>query len=341
MNYKSFLVGLSIFSLNQVHATQTFELHAERDINVQSFFNSSIVGSASTEFVDPIAQCEMRFRHSVSTRGRINCHQMKMGSERSDFYGGFREYQRYDETQHLVEISQNFEIQKTEVTQLQWLTVMQGTDKLNPSDFSTDCGSGNYGRYNVVNHNGEVESIVICKNSPVENVSYNDIVGDGGFLERLNASQDDYTYSLPTEAQWEFSARGGNLRVNSYGVVYPRYSFGDEHTRLENYAYFRWNSLGGPNPVGTLRPNQYGIYDMHGNVWEITADYYERNYGLSDQELQGITMDPVGPEDGRVRVIRGGGFSDIPPLLRTAVRSTISEDTRSRYTGFRLVRVPR
>jgi formylglycine-generating enzyme required for sulfatase activity len=129
---------------------------------------------------------------------------------------------------------------------------------------------------------------------------------------------------LPTEAQWEYAARAGTSTA---------YSFGDDATLLKDYAWYKDNAnqLQG---VGQLKPNPWGLYDMHGNVWEWTRDWY-------DTYASGELFDPTGPKSGSYRVLRGGSFDDPPELLRSARRGfDLPEDRVGRF-GFRCVRVPR
>jgi formylglycine-generating enzyme required for sulfatase activity len=127
---------------------------------------------------------------------------------------------------------------------------------------------------------------------------------------------------LPTEAQWEYAARGGSR--------FP-WSFGDDVAQVPNYAWFADNSADQAHDVGKKDPNPLGLYDMHGNVWEWVRDWYE-NYE------PGLLIDPSGPRSGNFRVVRGGSFVHSPESLRSARRGVV----RPEYGlfGFRCVRVP-
>ena len=125
---------------------------------------------------------------------------------------------------------------------------------------------------------------------PVESVSWNDVQE---FIKKLNETCSG-CYRLPTEAEWEYAARAGSSTA---------YSFGDNEEDLAQYGWYgeRWDE-GSTHPVGEKQPNQWGLYDMHGNVWEWVAD------GYGDYEAVAV-VDPVGREDGSSRVIRGGSWS--------------------------------
>jgi formylglycine-generating enzyme required for sulfatase activity len=131
-------------------------------------------------------------------------------------------------------------------------------------------------------------------------------------------------YLLPTEAEWEYACRAGTA---------TRYAFGDDAERLGNYAWFADNASNQVQAVGQKRPNHWGLYDMHGNVWEWCWDWYGA-YG------SGVEVNPVGPSAGSSRVVRGGSFVDPPVPLRSAFRVADLPEFRAVNAGFRCVRVP-
>ena len=134
-------------------------------------------------------------------------------------------------------------------------------------------------------------------------------------------------YRLPTEAEWEYACRAGTS---------TRFSYGDDpgYSNLVNYAWCALNSDLRPHPVGEKLPNAWGLYDMHGNVFECCSDW-------SSRELPGgIVVDPKGPAIGLPPgyvVIRGGWFSHEPSRLRSAYRSDAPHDIASPIFGFRVV----
>jgi formylglycine-generating enzyme required for sulfatase activity len=127
---------------------------------------------------------------------------------------------------------------------------------------------------------------------------------------------------LPSEAQWEYAARGGSRGA---------WSFGDDESQLGRRAWFDGNSNGQMKPVKQKLPNPLGLYDMHGNVWEWTRDRY-------GEYQSGSFVDPEGA--GRGRVLRGGSFYDPPAFLRSAPRFDVDPGDWVRGVGFRCVRVP-
>ena len=216
-----------------------------------------------------------------------------------------------DEAQVQVTISKPFEIMTKEVTQSQWVKVMGS----NPSRFKSedDCD----------NHENDM-----CPNHPVEQVSWDAVQGYIGKLNKaLGLSGCDGTpsssagcYRLPTEAEWEYSARGGTTAT---------YSFGYDASDLGNYAWYSGNSEGKTHQVGLKAPNPKGLYDVHGNVWEWVQDKYT-------SDLPGGS-DPLNTS-GSDRVIRGSNWSDGAHVLRSAFRSSVYPAYGYDFVGFRLVR---
>ncbi|GHT82690.1 hypothetical protein AGMMS49543_08050 [Betaproteobacteria bacterium] len=161
------------------------------------------------------------------------------------------------------------------------------------------------------------------RSNPVEQVSWNDVQT---FIQRLNAKEGTNKYRLPTEAEWEYAARAGTKST---------YSFGDDAGQLGAYAWYDGNSGDQTHPVGQKKPNPWGLYDMHGNVWEWVNDWYDKSY-----YSRSPSTDPAGSSSGRYRVLRGGSWSLSAGFLRSAGRGSISPDSRYDLDGFRLARFP-
>jgi formylglycine-generating enzyme required for sulfatase activity len=193
--------------------------------------------------------------------------------------------------QHPVTFAAGFDIGKYEITQGQWRSVM-GTD---PSKFGG------------------------CDECPVESVSWNDAQA---FLAKLNARNDGFRYTLPTEAQFEYLMRGGTT--------------GEFAGELDDLGWYFPNSDGKTRPVGQKHPNIYGIYDLHGNAQEWVQDAYTPDYdgAPADGSARRFGPDPIR------RVIRGGSWIDPEKYFRSAFRVARPPDDRNEYTGFRVVRVP-
>jgi formylglycine-generating enzyme required for sulfatase activity len=155
-------------------------------------------------------------------------------------------------------------------------------------------------------------------------VSWDDAVD---FCKKLSGSTGD-TYRLPTEAEWEYSCRAGSSRM---------YSFGDSTGQLGQYAWFRGNAWDidekYAHGVGQKRANDFGLYDMHGNVYEWCSDRYDTDYyGNSPGN------DPQGPSGGSSRVYRGGSWNFTPQYCRSANRFRFTPSNRILSLGFRVLR---
>jgi len=155
--------------------------------------------------------------------------------------------------------------------------------------------------------------------NPVEQVSWNDAVE---FCKALS-KKTGKTVRLPTEAEWEYACRAGSK---------TRHSFGDGDRDLGAYAWYNENSDEKTHPVGKKKPNAWGLYDMHGNVWEWCSDWYAESYaGLK-------TTNPQGSGSGKYRVLRGGSWNSSPLSCRSAIRIGSSPAYRyGIFVGFRVV----
>ncbi len=219
---------------------------------------------------------------------------------------------RYDrEDLHEVTLTPGYYVGKYEVTQGQWAAVM--------GSWTNTCGSSGVGA-----------------DYPVNCVSWNDVAGDGGFVETLNAylaSMAQPTgFRLPTEAEWERAARAGNQYRFSHGDVLEC----DDYTGAcpAHDVYMWWGGsqpyTADAHPVGSRQANGYGLYDMHGNEWEWVQDWYQDYLGTSP------ATDPTGPEPGSYRVIRGGDWYGYAQFCRSASRSHYDPTSRHSGVGFRL-----
>lgn len=189
---------------------------------------------------------------------------------------------------HMVELD-GFWMGKYEVTQAQYHAVMGE----NPSEFKGD-------------------------NRPVEHVSWNDAME---FCRELS-QRTGKTFTLPTEAQWEYACRSGTT---------TRYYFGDADSNLRDYAWYRENSDIETHPVGQKIPNAWGLYDMHGNVSEWCLDWY-------GDYTSGTKRNPIGPFTGDERIRRGGSLYEEADFVRSASRYRYDPSSASYTVGFRVVR---
>ena len=196
---------------------------------------------------------------------------------------------------HPVLISKAFYMGKYAVTQAQYEAVMGQ----NPSQFK---GAQN----------------------PVETVSWDDATSFCMKLtERLRAQV--LEARLPTEAQWEYACRAGTR---------TRFYSGDADSDLDAVAWYGSNSGGKTPPVGGKKANAFGLYDMHGNVWQWCWDTYREDYDKLN------ATDPITDAQGAARVVRGGSCRNSPERCRSSYRFNYEPDDRFNYLGFRVVVVP-
>ena len=222
-----------------------------------------------------------------------------------------------DELQHQVTLTKDFEIGSTEVTQLQWVVVMGS----NPSRFKEEshCPESYI----------EINGVSLCSDFPVESVSWNDVKE---YISEYNKrAKDNFTYRLPTEAEWEFAARAGTSTT---------YSFGNSSSEAFDYAWFSENSGEQTRAVATKEPNPLGIYDVHGNVWEWVEDWYGKYPNRSVTDPRGLNPRGLISVFSRRTICGGSWRSDKARHLRSANRNGGEPERLWTNTGFRLVRTP-
>lgn len=154
---------------------------------------------------------------------------------------------------------------------------------------------------------------------PVENVRWDDCAR---FAAALNSRVEGYEFRLPTEAEWEFACRAGTPGA---------YGFGDDVAGLAAHAWYAGNAYGQTHPVGEKMPNAWGLFDMHGNVWEWCADFY-------GPYPSGPVSDPGGADSG-THVLRGGAWNSTPEHATATYRHDLDGDDYYSYYGFRCLAV--
>ena len=234
---------------------------------------------------------------------RIAAGMFKMGSPKGEGSSD-------EEPQHEVEITKPFYMGAYTVTQAEYKEVMGE----NPSYFSASGG----GKDKVIGMN--------TSKFPVETVSWEDATK---FCEKVNAMEKEKEakreYRLPTEAEWECACRAGTT---------TKYHSGDDEDDLKRVGWYDANSDGWPHEVGAKKANAWGLYDMHGNVWQWCADWYDSDYyGKSHVRDPECLI-------GTRRVLRGGSWVDNAGYCRAAFRSFIAPGDRDYFIGFRVVCVP-
>ncbi len=211
--------------------------------------------------------------------------------------------------QHKVTITRSFQLGKYEVTlgQFKQFIVDSGRDDLVTTDF--------------MKHNSHGDDSAVCM------VSWQDAQD---FIRWLNEKEGGEQYRLPTEAEWEYAARAGSITL---------YSWGDDQGAADSYAWYDKNAYDvgehHAHSTGQKKPNPWGLYDMHGNVWEWCQDWYGKKYYHTSP-----SADPAGPSSGKERVYRGGGWHYRVERVRSAARKYGPPTERFNSLGFRILRQP-
>ena len=257
----------------------------------KSSSESSLAGSGSASQQAPSPE-----QWSISLLGDVKLELVKV--EAGSFTMSANDGENFDdEVPHRATLTKDFYIGRTEVTQAQWKAVMGS----NPSYFKGD-------------------------DLPVEQVSWNEAMEFCGKLNDMGKAPSGWKFTLPTETQWEYAARGGK---KSKGYKYSGSDKADE------VAWYSSNSGSKTHPVGQKKSNELGLYDMSGNVWEWCPD--DRNGDSSKQKAEFVRGND---QVGSYRVIRGGGWGNYARNCRSANRSSNIPGTRLFHLGFRVALVP-
>lgn len=227
---------------------------------------------------------------------------------------------QWHEKQHRVNISKGFYMGETEVTQGQWEKLVG----FNPSSFSN-----------------------LGKSFPVDTISWNEAVE---FIRVLNKWEGTDKYRLPTEAEWEYACRAGSTTAFSNGPI-TILSCNEPEPALLDIAWYCYNSgLANPSrdfkpqPVKTKLPNQWGLYDMHGNVQEWVQDsakqrnFWRTRVGVVTNTYKDNIIDPLS-QIGDHKIIRGGGWYQNGKYQRSAYRGLYKPVVRRNSLGFRIVKM--
>lgn len=197
-----------------------------------------------------------------------------------------------DERQHPVELS-DYWIMDKNVSRAQWNVIMKPGSPISDED----------------------------RKMPIAGITWDSVQT---FIQKINANG-EWKYSLPTEAQWEYAARGGQ---KSQGTNYSG------SNNIDEVGWYSGNSNNRIHSSGELKPNELGIYDMTGNQWEWCQDWY----GEYPSDTT-VIVNPTGPANGAVKVLRGGSWYSVATLCRNTLRSGGEPSIKDKYYGFRLVRI--
>ena len=195
---------------------------------------------------------------------------------------------------HKVTISKGFYLASTEVTQGTWYELMGYKPGKEKRWLREDW-----------------------KKLPVSRVSWE---AAKEFIEVVNNTDDDYKYRLPTEAEWEYAARAGTTGLRPF-----------DYKNMSEYAWFKESSGNKPMPVGSLKPNAWGLYDMIGNLWEWVDDSFDANYYKTSS-----AKDPLGGKLSSRKSMRGGSYHCTPERVRVGIRGSYIDYRSLSVLGFRL-----
>ncbi|MCY3021135.1 MAG: SUMF1/EgtB/PvdO family nonheme iron enzyme, partial [Planctomycetota bacterium] len=221
---------------------------------------------------------------------------------------------------HKVKISKPFYIAKNEVTVAQFRAFADATKYQTEAEKANEAWTPIHGKMRGVKGAHWRRPVFPQEdNCPASAITWNDAQEFCKWAAKMTGRN----VCLPSEAQWEYACRAGTT---------TRYNSGDKDSDLEQAAWVNKNSGAKTNPVGKKAPNAWGLYDMHGNVWEWVQDAFNDKYYQESPPI-----DPKGPATGEERVLRGGGWDDGPGNCRAAGRFKYRPDLRDTEVGFRVV----
>jgi formylglycine-generating enzyme required for sulfatase activity/serine/threonine protein kinase len=221
---------------------------------------------------------------------------------------------------HNVDITNSFWMGTTEVTVGEFKKFTAETGYQTEAEKEQSCNVWN-GKEFVSDKTGQWGKFLDADDKPMVCVTWNDAQA---FVSWLNTKEGAQKYRLPSEAEWEYGARAGTTTT---------YSFGDAETELGNYGWTSDNAGTETHAVGQKQPNKWGLYDIYGNAYEWTADFYDGAYYKNAPK-----QDPKGPGGGLGRVLRGGGWAFSGKEASSSYRNYIEPVYRNTNLGFRIVR---
>lgn len=249
-----------------------------------------------------------------------------------------------DEDQHPVKISKDFFLGQHEITYGQFRKFVESTGYVTSQIRKGLPGFGYDEKAKAMEElpqfNWQNTGWVQQDNHPVVNVSWEDAVAFCDWLSKVEGKK----YRLPTDAEWEYACRAGtktryytgeaeetlrpatNLADLSFNRMYPNATWNVDWDDKHPFAA----------PVGSFQPNAWGMYDMHGNVWEWCQDWYAPIV-IDKANPPAVAVDPAGPAQGELRVLRGGAFTNRLRFVRSADRNRLRPKYRANFTGFRIV----
>ncbi len=230
---------------------------------------------------------------------------------KGSFLMGSNEY--VDESpEHLVNIGYDFFISAYQVTVKEYLEFALATESNYPEWLT------NRSNIKLISSN-HYKNTNLNNDAPIVGISWE----NAKEYCKWRTEKEGKQYRLPSEAEWEYACKAGSR---------TRYSFGDNENDLNEYAWYNKNSNKGAHAVGLKKPNKWGLYDMHGNIWEWCEDVWNKDYDLAPRDG---SANKVG--DNNIRVLRGGSWADSSRYVRSSNRNGYDFDGCDNDLGFRIV----
>lgn len=281
--------------------TYLLKVGKETGAGVHKIF-TKLVDFYSAEYIDEKEKVIL-----INTKAALNFKFIKVTAGKFMMGSPSKErYRKTDENIAEVTISNEYMFQTKEVTQLHWFIV---TGK-NPAHYRLQ----KYCPDTFV----KINSIDLCPYLPIENVKWWEVKS---FIQKLGKIKKDETYRLPSEAEWEFATRMGRSTP---------FVFGDNYSVLKEYSWYQTNSKGRTHRIGTKKPSNNGLFDIHGNVSEWVQNWYSKKNRAGDN--------PFGPLIGLGKVFKGGSFNSWARSCRLANKDSEFFFKAKKDIGFRLVK---
>ncbi|MFN9435888.1 MAG: formylglycine-generating enzyme family protein, partial [Planctomycetota bacterium] len=333
------LILLGAFFQGNIRPTQTGKYHF--DVNRGGSVEQEAQDSTSTQALKTITN-RIGMKLVLIPKGTFQMGSKLSPKEVDQRYPGKNEKYYEDETPHQVVLSQSFYMSIHEVTVGQFRNFVEAEKYETEAETDAEGGWGydqstkNFSQ--TPKYTWRIPGFVKDDNHPVVNVSWNDAVAFCRWLSRVEGRE----YRLPTEAEWEYSCRAGSSGEFSFGddaeqlVGFGNVADATLKRHFPNFINDTVSSSDGllfTSRTGSYQSNEFGLYDMHGNVWEWCSDWY------GEYPRSSVT-DPAGPATGSYRVYRGGGWGNAAASCRSAYRGRYTPSSRSISLGFRIALVP-
>lgn len=283
----------------------------------EEFFNSTIKHSnelldLTNELLEQIVEQPTTITPNIKESSSLKTVENFIQIPKGSFIMGSDDYID-EQPRHRVTINYNLAISKYQVSIKEYLEFVQSTRSNYPEWLNRN--DKKFLRVTTMTH---YKNINLNDDAPIVGVSWENAKAYCRWLSQKNGKN----YRLPTEAEWEYACRAASS---------TRYNFGDDENLLHEYAWYNKNSNGKNHAIGVKKPNNWGLYDMHGNVWEWCEDVWVDNYETTPKDG---SANKIGNE--KIRVLRGGSWVDSSRYVRSTNRNGFDADGCDNDLGFRL-----